>query len=229
MRLDIKNKSFGADVVLENVLLEIPAGQTVALTGPSGIGKSTMMRIVAGLDTEFTGRAEGAGRIGIVFQEPTLLPWRSVLENITLTTGCDAARVSALLERVGLQDKVASFPNELSLGQQRRVALARALSARPDTLILDEAFASLDKETAGRMRELTRGIIRDGGFRTILVTHDLEEAVDLADRVVVLGGSPARLRPDYQLGDAPRNTQAEAHLRALRSQLGEGSPIPGSN
>ncbi len=199
MRIEITGKSFGSQMILGHISLTLAPGETVALTGPSGIGKSTLARIIAGLDPAFEGTREGAGRIGMVFQEPTLLPWRTALANIRIATRCDDNTARDALEKVELGDRLGAFPSQLSLGQQRRVALARALAVNPDTLILDEAFSSLDEATAGRMRTFTRGILKHAKFGTLLVTHNLQDAVDLADRVLLLDGSPAKIRSDHKV------------------------------
>ena len=193
MKLEIAGKSFDGRPVLGPISLKLSPGETVALTGPSGIGKSTLARIIAGLDPAFEGALTGVGRVGMVFQEPTLLPWRSALANLTIATGCDKETAHEALTRVELGDRTGAYPSQLSLGQQRRVALARALAAKPDTLILDEAFASLDTATASRMRILTRHILQGSGFCTIVITHNPEDAAALADRVLLLEGNPATI------------------------------------
>lgn len=222
MKVEIHSKSFGPNQVLGHISLTIGKGEVVALTGPSGIGKSTFARILCGLDKRYNGQITDVGRVGFVFQEPTLLPWRSLIDNITLVTGCDAQAARTALDQVELGDRISDYPNQLSLGQQRRVGLARALAAKPQTLVLDEAFASLDEATAARMRSLTRRVLEGTGFSTILVTHNLEEAVELADRVLVLDGNPAEIILDHRVDVAAKNYQAEAAL--LRSRLDKSTP-----
>jgi NitT/TauT family transport system ATP-binding protein len=184
--------------VLADLALTVEANEVVAVLGPSGCGKTTLLNIVAGLDRDFTGRIEPEGdrRVGYVFQEPRLLPWRTVSQNLLLATGCDATaveRVRLMLERVGLAADAGRFPGELSLGMARRAALARALTVEPDVLLLDEPFASLDPATAAEMRRLVRSLLDDRPRATLLVTHDLAEADEVADRVVLLGDAPARV------------------------------------
>lgn len=220
MKIDIRAKCFGDARVLGPISLDVGAGETVALTGPSGIGKTTLVRIIAGLERSFDGRITRTGRVGFVFQEPTLLSWRSLKDNITIATGCEAATALQVLEQVELGHRGDAFPNRLSLGQQRRVALARALAARPEVLILDEAFASLDEATSARMRKLVRRVLGSARYSTILVTHNLEEAVAMADRVLVMGGSPAGIAHDHRLpGLEHRKHRTETD--ALRRRLNE--------
>ena len=194
MRIDLQSKSFGARAVLGPVRLSVGRGQRVALLGPSGIGKSTLLRIIAGLDRAFEGRVEGGDRLAVVFQEPTLLPWRRALENITIPTGCDPDEARALMSKVGLEGRETQFPRQMSLGQQRRLALARAFAARPDILLMDEPFASLDPDTAARMIDLTGTLLDGSGAGLILVTHDEAEPARLGARALRLSGSPAVLQ-----------------------------------
>lgn len=193
MRIELRGKSFGGRVVLGPIRLEVGRGQRVAVLGPSGIGKSTLLRIIAGLDPDFDGTLTGADRLAVVFQEPTLLPWRSAQENITIPTGCDAATARDLMAEVGLAGREAQFPRQMSLGQQRRLALARAFAARPDVLLMDEPFASLDADTATRMINLTAGLLDRSGAGLIHVTHDATEPARLGAKAVILSGSPAVL------------------------------------
>lgn len=218
MRIDIAGKSIDHKPVLGRISLTLAEGEVVALTGPSGIGKTTLARLIAGLEPSVGCRIAGAGRIAMVFQEPTLLPWRSVIDNICIATGCDAGSAREALDNVELGDRPDVFPTQLSLGQQRRVALARALATRPDTLILDEAFASLDEATAMRMRVLTRRILEKFGFRTLLITHNLNDAVELADRVLLLDGNPAEIQAGHRLSAPRKATDHKLELEAIRAK-----------
>ena len=197
MRLDLAGKSFAGRPVLGPLRLSVQPGQRVAVLGPSGIGKSTLLRILAGLDRDFDGRLQGDERLAVVFQEPTLLPWRRAVANITLPTGCDTATARALMAQVGLSGHENRFPRQLSLGQQRRLSLARAFAARPGILLMDEPFASLDPDTAGRMIDLTARLLDRSGAGLILVTHDAGEAVRLDAAQIRLTGNPAVLVSDW--------------------------------
>ncbi|MCL4125733.1 UNVERIFIED_CONTAM: hypothetical protein GTU68_009066 [Idotea baltica] len=169
------------------------AGERVAIVGPSGVGKSTLLRLIAGLDTDYTGQITTAHNSAIVFQEPTLLNWRSVMDNLRITTQKDDASLDKILAEVGLTHKRDMYPLQLSLGQQRRVSLARALAVEPQILILDEPFASLDDDMVDEMLGLTQQLVNGRNMALLLVTHSQKEAAFLTDRRLTLGGSPATL------------------------------------
>lgn len=192
--VNIHRKAFGDTEILRDIHLDISAGETVALLGPSGVGKTTLLRIVAGLDDKFEGNVRRPDNIAMVFQEPRLLPWRTASDNIMLVTGVHFADALNALEAVGLGEKENHFPGQLSLGQQRRLALARAFSTQPKLLIMDEPFASLDNDRVQEMVELTRRLIDANQTTTLFVTHSESEARELADRIVRIDGKPARLQ-----------------------------------
>jgi sulfonate transport system ATP-binding protein len=193
-------KSFGSNRVLRGINLHIPAGQFVAVIGKSGCGKSTLLRIVMGLDEPTAGElhfgnADGAdteANARIVFQEPRLLPWLSVVDNVVVGLGdkidkrLARSEAEAVLAEVQLAEKAKEWPARLSGGQRQRVALARALVSKPGVLALDEPLGALDALTRISMQELLNRVWRELGFTTVLVTHDVSEAVQLADRVIVL-------------------------------------------
>lgn len=191
IRVDITSKTFGGPPVLGPIRFEINLGETLALVGPSGIGKSTLLRILAGIDPDFAGTVERPENLAFVFQEPTLLPWRSVLQNVQLPhPELTPQQARDMLARSGLEGKDDLFPGQLSLGQQRRLSLARAFAQAPDLLIMDEPFVSLDRDTADRMLDLTEKLISDHRPATLFVTHDMREADRLADRVLRLESTP---------------------------------------
>ena len=185
----IRRKAFGAHEVLRDLSFSVEPGETLAVLGPSGAGKSTLLRILAGLDRGFEGEVRRPERVAIVFQEPTLLPWRRAVANLTLTTGVDAARAEAALADVGLAGRGALYPRQLSLGQQRRLALARAFVTRPQLLLLDEPFVSLDQPLVEEMLGLTEALIAAARPATVFVTHSAAEAERLATRVLRIGGT----------------------------------------
>lgn len=189
----IERKSIGQTPVLGRVAFDVAMGETLAVVGPSGVGKTTLLRILAGLDSGFEGSVEVPERRAMVFQEPVLLPWRSALENLTLATGSGKDTARAALGNVGLRDLADRYPRQLSLGQQRRLSLARAFSATPDMLLMDEPFVSLDASLVAEMLDLTERLLADRAIATVFVTHSMPEAERLATRIVRLTGNPAAL------------------------------------
>jgi ABC-type nitrate/sulfonate/bicarbonate transport system ATPase subunit len=183
--------------VVRDLELRLEAGSFGALIGPSGCGKTTILRIAAGLDADFRGqlRTPGAGRLGMVFQEPRLLPWRSVEDNIRLALPAHQTDIDLtdLFETLGLGSHLARYPGELSLGLARRAAIARAFAIRPDFLLLDEPFVSLDDAIAARLRNELMALTTQTEVTTLMVTHHLEEAVQLADRLFFLSDRPAHI------------------------------------
>ncbi|MDX2598626.1 ABC transporter ATP-binding protein [Streptomyces caniscabiei] len=190
VQLRALTRSFDGRTVLDGIDLDIPAGQFVALLGHSGSGKSTLLRAVAGLDHEVagSGRLTAPGRVSVVFQDSRLLPWRRVLDNVLLgTEGKEAAdKGRAALAEVGLQGRERAWPNELSGGEAQRAALARSLVREPELLLADEPFGALDALTRIRMHTLLRQLWEHHRPSVLLVTHDVDEAIVLADRVLVL-------------------------------------------
>ena len=192
IEVEIRAKRFGGQPVLGPIRFAIARGETVALLGPSGIGKTTLLRIVTGIDTAFEGRVKRPEAQAIVFQEPTLLPWRTALDNLLLVhPGLAPERARAALESVGLGGKEDQFPGQLSLGQQRRLSVARAFAGNPELLVMDEPFVSLDAEAAQVMLSLTRDLIAEHRPATLFVTHAPGEAEALADRVLRMRATPS--------------------------------------
>jgi sulfonate transport system ATP-binding protein len=199
-------KSYDETPVLDDLDLDIAAGQVVALLGRSGSGKSTLLRLLAGLDHGVTGEVT----VSVAFQEPRMLPWRRVWRNVVLgLDGRGDSRENALaaLEQVELAEYADRWPLTLSGGQAQRVSLARALARRPDVLLLDEPFGALDALTRGSMHALLRRLFAEHRPTTLLVTHDVDEALSIADRVLVLRDGRVRgdhLVPDLSLNDPTR-------------------------
>jgi ABC-type nitrate/sulfonate/bicarbonate transport system ATPase subunit len=231
LELQIRMKAYrsadGTPVeVIRDLELRLEAGSFGAVMGPSGCGKTTMLRIVAGLDRDFDGAcyAPGSGRLGIVFQEPRLLPWRTVEQNIRLVLSPDKLSVDLtdLVETLGLASHMARYPGELSLGLARRVAIARAFAIRPELLLLDEPFVSLDESTADRLRDELFALTRRERTTTLFVTHNLGEAIQLADDLFFLCNRPARVVLKKRLAPAemPRSKAAVAAMEEeLRDAL----------
>ena len=188
-----------AHAVLRDVRFRAGPGEFLALFGPSGTGKSTMLRIVLGLDAGFNGQVHRPpGRFGAMFQEPGLLPWLSVADNLRLVAveGVPYVDIPALLAEVGLPGAAPRFPRELSLGMARRAALARALFVEPRMLVLDEPFASLDPQLAALLVAVVARRAKRTGATVLLSTHNLDQVLPLADRILVLAGEPATLAAD---------------------------------
>jgi sulfonate transport system ATP-binding protein len=198
-------KGSGARTVLRDLDFDVRAGEVLAILGTSGCGKSTLLRATAGLDSPTSGSVDIDGtpvqgidaRCAFAFQEPRLLPWHTLQANIAigLPTGVSArdgkARVSRLLELVGLQDFAKHRPREISGGMAQRASLARALARNPGVLLLDEPFGALDALTRIKMQDLLLDIHRAAPTTVLLVTHDVDEALQLADRIIILGKEPA--------------------------------------
>lgn len=235
LEVDLSGKSFPAAgqapprAVLGPVRFSLGPGEVVALTGPSGSGKTTLLNIVADLDPSYEGRiVRRAQNLAYVFQEPRLLPWRTVEENLALVlpeTAASPSRIVAALEEVGLGEARSSFASRLSLGMARRVALARAFIIEPDLLLLDEPFASLDGPTARRLRLLLLELLARRRTAALFVTHDLGEAVMLASRILVLGGSPATIQLDRAVSLSRAERLDPAVVAAFTCALDLGSEI----
>jgi NitT/TauT family transport system ATP-binding protein len=237
--LDIAHVSHAFEVdraelpVLDDVSLAVKPGEFVALLGPSGCGKSTLLRLIAGLDQPRSGSLrEDERRISgphpsrvVVFQDPTLFPWRSVWDNVAL--GLEAQgllkgqrqRVDEVLDLVGLTGFRNAYPHQLSGGMAQRVALARALVNDPKVLVLDEPLGKLDSLTRIAMQAELTALWQRKGFTTLLVTHDVEEALVLANRVVVLSDRPARIKADIAVERPYPRHRGDPHLTELRRQI----------
>jgi len=228
--LQLRNihKAFAEVRVLDDVSLRLGAGELVSLLGPSGCGKSTLLRIAAGLDREYQGvlqldpqleRGRGNG-IGVVFQEPRLMPWLSVAQNVGFADGWIAEDkwIQQLLRDVGLQGRGNALPKQLSGGQAQRVAIARALYGKPQVLLLDEPFSAVDAFTRMKLQDLVADLAARYEIAVLLVTHDLDEAFYLSDRVLILGGTPSRLQRELAVPLARPRDRRSPQLAQLRSE-----------
>jgi len=227
VRLSGATKSFGARKVLSSLDLLIARGEFVAVVGRSGGGKSTLLRLIAGLEGTSSGSVSVAGTtvrgpqpsVRLMFQDARLLPWQRVIANVGIARGPDwRARAQSALASVGLADRAEDWPSVLSGGQRQRVALARALVHKPDVLLLDEPFGALDALTRVEMHQLIEKVWREHGFTAVLITHDVGEAVALADRVLVLREGTVALDLPIDL-PRPRLQSGDPALAALRARI----------
>jgi ABC-type nitrate/sulfonate/bicarbonate transport system ATPase subunit len=222
LEVDIRRKSFGTGaaerLVLDQMVFTLGDREIVALVGPSGCGKTTLLRIVGGLDTQFDGevrwRAGRSPRIGMIFQEPRLLPWRTVRQNLLLAVSPEKAGVAdELLRTLGLWPFRDAYPRKISLGMARRAAIARAFAITPDLVLMDEPFVSLDPAMAERGREVLLDAWRRRPTSALLVTHDPMDAAALADRVLMLSTSPARIVDEVEIEPRLRRSGPETSMR----------------
>jgi len=194
MEITIAHKAYGGEVLFKDFHCQISEGAFVALSGPSGIGKTSLLRILAGLEQDWTGAIAEFDResVGYMFQEARLMPWLTALDNLTLF-GATRDEAYQALDRVGLAEAAGKYPRMLSGGMQRRLALARLLLARPQWILLDEPFTSLDSHSAAICRRLIRELHQELKATVLLVTHSLDEALSLADEVLIMSGHPASI------------------------------------
>lgn len=236
IRVTVDSKTFPpvADrpeqLVLSSVDLAVQEGSFVVLTGPSGCGKSTLLNIVAGLDPDYQGNVQfgqQAPKLSFMFQTPRLLPWRTVEHNIRLVLDDEDpeadSKIAAILDRVGLSEAATAYPERLSLGMQRRAALARAFVVEPDILLMDEPFVSLDDPSADSLRTLLMELWNRRPTTVLFVTHDRIEAVMLATRLVRLGGSPASIVQDSEVSLTPPERLDREKVLAWRMRLFENA------
>lgn len=223
------SKVFGGVGAIAEASFHVAPGEIVSLVGPSGCGKSTLLRIVAGLERSFAGQilvegvpVEGPGiRVGVVFQEPRLMPWLTVRENIGFGVRgrVDQAEVAGLAEQVGLGPFLDSLPRQLSGGMAQRVAIARGLIARPALLLLDEPFSAVDAFTRMHLQDLLLEIAARRGITMLLVTHDVDEALYLSDRVVVMSPRPGRVETEISVGLSHPRDRRSTDLARLKSDV----------
>ncbi|WP_426115542.1 ABC transporter ATP-binding protein [Massilia sp. PWRC2] len=218
LQMAVTEKRLGGRSILRDIRLALAPGEIVSLVGASGGGKSTLLAIAAGLDTAYQGQVLLGGvavtgpvdAIGMVFQEPRLFPWLTAAQNIGFGGSFDDQRIAALLAEVGLAGRGDALPHQLSGGQAQRVALARALVRRPRVLLLDEPFSAVDALTRMQLQELLLAVAREHAVTVLMVTHDIDEALFLGDRIVLLGDGVT----DYALPAArPRDDGSGAAVR----------------
>lgn len=228
LRLASVSRSFGALDVLQGITLEVSPGEFVAVVGPSGCGKTTLLNLLSGWDRPSAGTITRVGRHRMVYQHDGLLPWRTARQNIALglrhirDEGERRRQEDELLALIRLEGFAEHYPHQLSGGMRQRVELARALAGETDILLMDEPFSALDYLTRLRMRQELARMLRERPRTVVFVTHDIEEATQLADRVVVLSERPARIRCELTLDTPrPRDPTHPAVVEAVKRILGE--------
>ncbi len=235
LKIRVARKSYPAvagrdeQVVLKDISIDIEPRSFVVLTGPSGSGKSTLLNIVAGLDQDYEGEIDLGGpdvNVGYIFQSPRLLPWRTVGENIALALPDGDSRhdrIEEMLRHVGLEGFSSQYPERLSLGMQRRAALARGFITEPDVLLMDEPFVSLDDPTAQGLRELLIGLWNRRPTTVIFITHDRTEAVMLGTRILRLSGANATIVQEETVRLSPSERTDRDKVRAEQNRIFEGT------
>lgn len=217
----IERKSFAGATVLQNLGLRLAEREIVSLLGPSGCGKSTLLRIAAGLERDFSGRVLRAdGAVAFVFQEPRLMPWLTVAENIGFADDrdYDRERVAQLIAEVGLEGFAEALPKQLSGGMAQRVALARGLYSRPRVLLLDEPFSAVDAFTRMKLQDLLLQLAEHHVIALLLVTHDVDEALYLSDRVLVMGSRPSGIRQELSVALPRPRDRRDPELARLKAE-----------
>ncbi len=233
LRVESVGHAFGLVTVLEDIRFEVARGSVVALVGPSGCGKTTLLHLAAGLLQPSSGRIRRAeGRVACVFQQPRLMPWKTLLDNLALglqAQGMPRAerhrRARELARRLGLQaEDDDKYPHALSGGMQSRVSLGRALAVEPSLLLLDEAFSALDIGLRLALYDLVLAQVRREGTAVLMITHDLMEAVRLADRILMMAPGPGRLVGEFPL-PRPQESRDDAWVYQATGQLIQAEPV----
>ena len=235
--IDIKSKMFpakgraGHHLAIADLQLSFNSGEFVCLVGPSGCGKTTLLNIIADLDRDYEGSVSfdlrrSHPKIGYVFQNPRLLPWRTVRENIELAIegNSSSENIDALLEVMQLTQFQHVYPERLSLGMSRRVAIIRGFAINPDVLLMDEPFVSLDAPTARLVRSLLITLWQQRPHTVLFVTHDLREAISLADRIVFLAAAPMKVVNEIAVSIPRSERDNEQVIEAFRQQLLQDYP-----
>lgn len=225
------SRTFNGVTAVQNVNIEVRPGEIIGLLGTSGCGKSTLLRAISGLDPDYDGVIEINGTVtkdihdttGFIFQEPRLLPWLNVLDNVTF--GLAGSRrdkenkAIEYLESVGLRGKEKLYPRELSGGMAQRVAIARALVTSPEILLLDEPFSALDAFTKMQLQDLLLDVWQKYQATIILVTHDIDEATYLCDRIFILRGQPGEVEKEIQINQKRPRDRGNEELAHLKSEI----------
>lgn len=231
LSIDVREKTFGTTVILHDIRLHLEDGEAAVLLGPSGCGKSTLLRIAAGLDQRFAGEVlvnveQGRGKlpfppVAFVFQEPRLMPWLTVAQNIGYADGrrFDATRVNRLIEDVGLSGHATTLPKALSGGMAQRVAIARALYTDPRILLLDEPFSAVDAFTRMKLQDLILKLVDQRGISFLLVTHDIDEALYLGDRIYMMGARNGGIQKEIDVDIARPRDRRAVRLSELKSDV----------
>ncbi|EMR07288.1 Aliphatic sulfonates import ATP-binding protein SsuB [Bhargavaea cecembensis DSE10] len=233
MALELKNvgRTFDGQTAVRNVNLSAGEGEIIGLLGTSGCGKSTLLRAISGLDGNYDGEIRLNGKLvdgvqesaGFIFQEPRLFPWLTVLENVTFgltgKAGEKEKKGREILRKVGLGDSENLYPKELSGGMAQRVAIARALVTSPEVLLLDEPFSALDAFTKMQLQDLLLDIWKEAGTTMVLVTHDIDEALYLCDRIVILRGRPGEVVHEISVGEPRPRPRGSTRLAELKTDI----------
>jgi len=236
LEVSIKDKCYkgSSSVILEDMQFSVTSGEFVAIIGPSGCGKTTLLNMLSGLESNdqqtllCNGKAIDANdeyQLSYIFQQPRLMPWLTVRENLQLVLASeDEQKVNDLLEMVGMDSKGEYYPRQLSGGMQRRVAIARAFAVNPELLLLDEPFNSLDAPTAARLRLLLVQLCKQHGSTVVFVTHDLSEAIYLADRIIFMSAAPGSIIHQVTVDLHYPRKESGSDVLAWQAQLMETYP-----